>query len=94
MPNLNGADAIHYTSEDERKLAAYMKIYAPSFVVPNGLDWGRYNILPVRGALRARLGLRDEPMVLFLGRLHHKKGMDILVDAFAGLHGRNPNVRL
>ena len=40
--------------------------------------------LPHRGELRTRLGLADErPIVLFLGRLHHKKGLDLLVPAFA-----------
>lgn len=94
LPNLNGAAAIHYTTEDERRLAAFMKLRAPSFVVPNGLDWAPYATLPARGALRSRFGIGDAPVVLFLGRLHHKKGLDILIDAFAGLHAQDPAVRL
>jgi glycosyltransferase involved in cell wall biosynthesis len=82
LPNLHGAGAIHYTAEDERKRAAFLGLRAPSFVVPNGVDWGRYAQLPARGAFRASQGLGDAPLVLFLGRLHPKKGLDLLIPAF------------
>ncbi len=82
LPNLHGAGAIHYTAEDERQRAAFLGLRAPSFVVPNGVDWGRYAQLPARGAFRTSQGLGDAPLVLFLGRLHPKKGLDLLIPAF------------
>jgi len=94
LPNLHGASAIHYTAEDERIAASYMNLRAPGFVVPNGLDWSRYAVLPARGAMRAKLGIGNCPVVLFLGRLHHKKGLDILVAAFDAIHQENPTARL
>ena len=94
FPNLNAAGAIHYTSEGERQRAAVLNLRAPSFVVPNALDWDRFRTLPPRGALRTRWGLHDEPVVLFLGRLHFKKGLDLLIPAFDALHRRVPDVRL
>ena len=94
LPNLHAADAIHYTAEDERERAAFLKLRAPSFVVPNGLDWERYRTLPARGALRARWGLDEAPMVLFLGRLHFKKGLDLLIPAFDMLRRQVPDVQL
>lgn len=94
LPNLHGASAIHYTTAEEANRAAFMNLRAPRFVVPNGLDWAPFESLPPRGGLRARLGIGDNPLVLFLGRLHPKKGMDILIDAFARLHAENPSVRL
>ena len=51
-------------------------------MIPNGIDWERFRTLPPRGALRARWGLHDEPVVLFLGRIHFKKGLDLLIPAF------------
>lgn len=94
LPNLNAAGAIHYTTVDERERASFLKLRAPSFVVPNGLDWSEYAILPARGALRAWLGLSDAPVVLFLGRLHFKKGLDILIPAFDSVRRQFPDVKL
>lgn len=94
LPNLHAADAIHYTAEEERERTAGIGLRAPSFVVPNGLDWHSYQVLPARGALRARWGLDEEPVVLFLGRLHFKKGLDRLISAFDVLRNRIPDAQL
>jgi glycosyltransferase involved in cell wall biosynthesis len=94
FPNLNASSAIHYTAEDERERVEPLKLRAPSFVVPNGLDWGTYRTLPARGRLRARWSLGDAPLVLFLGRLHFKKGLDLLIPAFDMVRSRVPDARL
>ncbi len=94
LPNLRAAGAIHYTAGEERDRAAFLNLRAPSFVVPNGLDWAQYHTLPARGALRARWGLGEAPLVLFLGRLHFKKGLDLLIPAFDALRRRVPDVQL
>lgn len=94
LPNLHGASAIHYTTEDERERASFLELRAPSFVVPNGLDWARFATLPARGAFRARLGIGHAPLVLFLSRLNFKKGLDLLVPAFARVRARIPDAVL
>lgn len=94
LPNLHAAGAIHYTAEEERERASFLGLKAPSFVVPNGLDWARYRELPARGALRARWGLGEAPVVLFLGRLHFKKGLDLLIPAFDALRRSVPDAQL
>jgi len=80
------AAAIHYTSAEEMRLAQPHARGAPGVVVPLGLDLADYAELPPRGAFRARhpeIGTR--PIVLFLGRLNFKKGLNLLVPAFARL---------
>lgn len=94
FPNLNAAGAIHYTSEEERDRAAPLRLRAPTFVVPNGVDWERFRTLPPRGTLRHKWGVGDAPLVLFLGRLHFKKGLDLLVPAFDALRRAMPDARL
>lgn len=94
LPNLNGASAIHYTAEDERRLAGFLNLRSPSFVMPNGLDWAPFEHLPTRGDFRAAHSLGDAPLLLFLGRLHHKKGLDILISAFDRVHQLRPEARL
>ncbi len=94
LPNLQAASAIHYTAEDERRLAVFLKLRAPSFVVPNGLDWVPFEQSPPRGAMRKAWSLGDAPLVLFLGRLHHKKGLDLLIPAFEQVRQARPDVQL
>jgi len=94
IPNLNAASAIHYTAEDERQRASFLALRASSFMVPNAVDWRHYERLPSRGRLRARLGLGQTPMILFLGRLHFKKGLDLLVPAFDALRRTVPEAHL
>lgn len=94
LPNLHGAGAVHYTTEEERRGAAFLHLRAPSFVVPNGIDWARFASLPARGAFRAARGLGDAPVALFLGRLHESKGLDLLIPAFASVRRTVPDACL
>ncbi len=78
------AAALHFTSEDEMRLAEPYAFGVPGVVVPLGLDLAAYSALPPKGAFRAlhpEIGPR--PILLFLGRLHEKKGLDVLARAFA-----------
>ena len=45
--------------------------------------------LPPRGTFRKKHNLADHPIILFLGRLHYKKGFDLLIPAFAQLKDQN-----
>jgi glycosyltransferase involved in cell wall biosynthesis len=63
-------------------------------VVPNGVDPGGFTARPERAAARARWNLGDGPVVLFLGRLAERKGVAMLVDAFADVARALPRARL
>ncbi len=82
--NLNRAAAIHYVTAAERDAAASLGLTSRSIVEPNGIDLAEFDPLPARGALRRTLGISDsQRVVLFLGRIDYKKGLDLLVPAFA-----------
>jgi len=50
----------------------------------NGIDLDEYSQLPARGAFRSEWTIPpDEPVVLFLGRIIPRKGVDLLIDAFS-----------
>jgi len=82
--NLDRAAAIHFTSDMERDLTKPLGLRAVKIVVPNGIDLAEFDPLPPAGTFRARYPqFGDRPIVLFMGRLHPKKGLDLLIPAFA-----------
>jgi glycosyltransferase involved in cell wall biosynthesis len=84
--NLDRAAALHFTTSTERDLVGALKLKAPAIVEPNGVDLQEFDRLPAPGTFRAQHpALGDRPMIVFLSRLHPKKGLDLLVPAFAGI---------
>jgi glycosyltransferase involved in cell wall biosynthesis len=85
--NLDLAAAIHYTSEEEMHLAhARFGIQAPAVVVPFGVDPMEFENLPDPTEFgRWFPETRGKRIVLFLSRLNFKKGLEVLVAAFAQL---------
>ncbi len=81
---LERAALLHLTTEDEARLVADVAPAVPRAVVPNGIDWARFENLAGAAEFRVRRlrGYRG-PVVLCLGRISHKKGLDVLIRAFA-----------
>lgn len=64
-------------------------------IIPNGIDLSEYNNLPPRGCFRKKFDIRNnEKIVLYLGRIHRIKGIDILVKAFADIIKKLDDVKL
>ncbi|MEZ4441066.1 MAG: glycosyltransferase [Polyangiaceae bacterium] len=80
---LSHAAAVHFTCEQERELAASLhpiprSLIAPCVVTPPKPEE------PMDA--RAWLGIEaGAPLVLYMSRVHPKKGVDLLIDAFATL---------
>ncbi|HUB79445.1 MAG TPA: glycosyltransferase [Bryobacteraceae bacterium] len=89
------ASVLFYTARGERKEAEELHLTAPSVVIPLGIDTGQFERLPPRGSFRARfLGGFNGPLLLFLGRLNAKKGLDLLCETMAQVLARRPDCRL
>lgn len=78
------ADAIHYTSADEQRISEPFARGAPGIVVPLGVNAPA----PVDNTVR------QPRRILFLSRLHPKKGLDLLVPAFAAVREQYGDARL
>jgi len=95
---LESAAMVHFTAEQERAQAIRWipAAAARTAVIPLVFELGPYDNLP--GPELAREAFPpcggDEPTVLFLSRLHHKKGVELLIDAAAVLHDRGRRFQL
>ena len=64
-------------------------------IVPNGIDLSKFENLPEKGEIRRKYLIEDdEKVILYLGRIHKIKGIDLFVKAFADLAAELDNVKL
>ncbi|MCY2952691.1 MAG: glycosyltransferase [Planctomycetota bacterium] len=92
---LNRAAALHTGNTDETQLIAPLGLTAPAVIIPNGVFIEEIEPLPPSTSFHAQHPELDgRPFVLFLSRLHYKKGLDYLADAFAIVAHDNSEVRL
>jgi glycosyltransferase involved in cell wall biosynthesis len=64
-------------------------------IVPNGIDLSPFACLPSKGSFKKKYGIRDaEKVILYLGRIHRIKGVDLLLDAYSELLERRRDIRL
>jgi glycosyltransferase involved in cell wall biosynthesis len=91
---LRDARAVLFTTEEERLLArqSFNRYRVNEAVVGFGISDPRIGDRTV--FLRRYPELQGKRIVLFLGRLHVKKGCDLLIDAFADAAHREPALRL
>ena len=85
--NMRAASGLHYTSEMEREECARFRFPGLARVVPNGIDTGLWRRDAVGGeAWRKDKGIGPGTcVILSAGRLHHKKGLDLLPAALGRL---------
>jgi len=75
---LNQMEAEHYKNMGvpEERIA----------IIPNGIDLSEYANLPPQGAFKRKFGIsEDKKVILYLGRIHRIKGIDLLIKAYAYL---------
>ena len=97
---LRDAQAVFFTTETEEKLAATS--FKPngwrSVVVPYGINDPAEGGVDEAAQAEAFYGklpaARERRYLLFMGRIHEKKGCDLLMEAFAGISAGAPELDL
>jgi glycosyltransferase involved in cell wall biosynthesis len=84
---LNGASKLLASSKIEMKQYMQAGISEDRIaIVPNGIDIKIFDNLPRSGVFKRKFGLHKEAkIILYVGRIHRRKGIDFLVDAFSRL---------
>jgi glycosyltransferase involved in cell wall biosynthesis len=55
-------------------------------IIPNGIDLSEYAELPPKGSFKKKFNIpENRKIILYLGRIHKIKGIDVLVKAYAHL---------
>ena len=93
---INDATLIHYTTNDEAKEChMFLRLKNKLAVVPNGLDLTEFANLPDRENFKIHYPqLRNKKVILFLGRINWKKGLDILAKAYGRIARQREYVHL
>jgi len=93
---LKYASAIRFTASLEREQSKYLRRFqVPSFIVPNGFQPDEFAALPERIAARTLFNLDEQTMIiLYLGRLDPRKGLEVVIRALPPVLKQMSNVEL
>jgi glycosyltransferase involved in cell wall biosynthesis len=82
--SLKNADAIHATAVSELDQIQKLGYYNPSVIIPNGIDT---SVIPQKKwEINKEIKTKN---LLFLSRVHPKKGIDVLIKAVSKLEDKN-----
>jgi glycosyltransferase involved in cell wall biosynthesis len=92
---LRHAAVLFFSAVGERNDALSLRLNTPSVIIPDGMDLSEFAALPPRGRFRNKyLAEHRGPLVVSIGRLNAKKGLDLLIDAMTEVVRRRPSTRL
>lgn len=91
---LNGASAVHCTSQEEARQSERFWPRGRTLVLPLLTDLSEYQSLPGPQLATQTFALERTPTLVFLGRLHPIKRVELLLDAAAALRRHYASLRL
>jgi glycosyltransferase involved in cell wall biosynthesis len=87
-----GAAAIIANTQADRERIASLGLSSRIEVIHNGVDLADFEEAVSRDELESQWGvLKGKRWLLFIGRLHHKKGLDLLIPAFVQVSRQFPD---
>ena len=93
---LNGSSQVFALTSTEELQCQSMGVPSKKItIVPNGIDQTCFENLPERGLFRQSQHIPDDhSLILYLGRLHKSKGLDILVESIKELVTEKSGIQL
>lgn len=83
---IKSSDTLHAHTCAEKARISNLGYKTPVFVVPCGIDLASFDELPERSEFLATYpSLSGKRVILFMGRLHSKKGLDVLARSYVSL---------
>lgn len=94
-PVLQRASAIQILSSAEAENIKLLNLKAPQIIIPNGIHRQDFEKLPNPELFYQQFPTtRHKTLILFLGRIDPKKGLDLLAEAFGKIHPQFPHTHL
>lgn len=90
--NVAGATCLHALTQAEAEQFIEFGARSPIAIIPNAVECP--TDVDERMFLREYPGLRGKRVVLFMARLHAKKGLDLLLEAWGSIAVRHPDATL
>jgi glycosyltransferase involved in cell wall biosynthesis len=94
-PTLQSASTIQMLSQAEAEGIKPLNLHTPVVITPNGIHQREFEQRSSPELFYQQFeSLRGKTLILFLGRIDPKKGLDLLASAFAQAHQKFPNTHL
>lgn len=92
---LCNADALHAITVAEEQQLRRLGIETPIIIAPNGIDSAQFDNLPDTSEFLLKFPiLKGKRILLFLGRLNPKKGLEVLAHSFSRINRKFENSAL
>jgi glycosyltransferase involved in cell wall biosynthesis len=94
-PAFNRASAIQSLASPEAAHISHLNLKSPIAIIPNGINASEFQRLPNPKLFYEQFPQTcNKRLILFLGRIDPKKGLDLLAQAFGSIHTDFPQTHL
>ena len=92
---LNKSSCVHVTNISEFNAVRNLGISSPIALVPNGINFDEFKDMNNKNTSKVNLGLKqDKNYILFLSRIHPKKGLEYLIQSWIKISKKFQNWNL